>query len=105
MFQFFLLAELYGLTKTSRLECIQGLDSEFEISNRHKMIDVLHFFHGDNLSVQLEAGKQNEGNYFCPICPIKARHINSLLILVSADVETLQMKQKKIKMVEYHQLI
>ena len=57
MFQFFLLVKLYGLTKTSRLECIQGLDIEFEISNRHKMIDMLYLFHGDNLSVQLEAGK------------------------------------------------
>ena len=84
------------LHSSTRLECIKGLDIELEISNGHKFIDKLRFFHGDDPSAQLEAGKQKGGNYFCPICPIKATQTYSLRTLFSAEVETLEMKQKKV---------
>ena len=84
------------LHSATRLECIKGLDLELEISNGHKIIDKLRFFHGDDPSAQLEAGKQKGGNYFCPICPIKATQTYSLRTLFSAEVETLEMKQKKV---------
>ena len=84
------------LHSATRLECIKGLDIELEISNRHKIIDKLCFFHGDDPSAQLEAGKQKGGNYFYPICPIKATQTYSLQTLFSVEVETLEMKQKKV---------
>ena len=80
------------LHSATRLECIKGLDIELEISNRHKIIDKLCFFHGDDPSAQLEAGKQKGGNYFYPICPIKATQTYSLQTLFSSDVQTLEMK-------------
>ena len=55
----------------------------------------MRFFHRDDPSALLEAGKQKGGNYFFPICPIKATQTYSLQILFSADVETFEMKQKK----------
>ena len=100
--------QIHILTKTSssiedqllhsatRLECVKGLDTELEISNGHKIIDKLCFFHGDDPSAQIEAGKQKGGNYFCPICPIKPTQTYSLQTLFSADAETLEMKQKKV---------
>ena len=84
------------LHSSTRLECIKGLDIELEISNGHKIIDKLRFFHGDDPSAQLETGKQKGGNYFCPICPIKATQTYSPQILFSADVETPEMNQKKV---------
>ena len=80
---------MHGAT---RLECIKGLDIELEISNRHKIIDKLCFFHGDDPSAQLEAGKQKGGNYVYPICPIKATQTYSLHTLFSSDVQTLEIK-------------
>ena len=77
------------LHSATRLECIEGLDIELEISNGHKIIDKLCFFHGDDPSAQLETGKQKGGNYFCPICPIKATQTYSLQTPFSADEETL----------------
>ena len=77
-------SEIHVLAKTSssikdqllhsatRLEFIKGLDLELEISNGCKIVDKLRFFHGDDPSAQLKAGKQKGGNYFFPICPIKA---------------------------------
>ena len=56
----------------------------------------MRFFHGDDPSVQLEAGKQKGGDYFCPIFPIKATQIYSLQAIFSAEIETLEMKQKKV---------
>ena len=84
------------LHSSTRLECIKGLDIELEISNGHKVIHKLRFFHGDDPSTQLEAGKQKGGNYFCPLCPIKATQTYSLQTLFSAEVETLEMKRKKV---------
>ena len=84
------------LHSSTRLECIKGLDTELEISNGHKFIDKLRFFHGDDPSAQLETGKQKGGNYFCPICPIKATQTYSLRTLFSAEVERLEMKRKKV---------
>ena len=55
------------LHSATRLECIEGLEIEFNILNESKIIDKLHFFHADDLSAQPEAGKQKGGNYFCPI--------------------------------------
>ena len=60
------------LHSATRLEFIKGLDLELEISNGCKIVDKLRFFHGDDPSAQLKAGKQKGGNYFFPICPIKA---------------------------------
>ena len=100
--------QIHILTKTSssiedhllhsatRLECMKGLDVELEISNGHKIRDKLCFFHEDDPSAQLEAGKQKGDNYFCPICPIKATQTYGLQTLFSAEVETLEMKQKKV---------
>ena len=56
----------------------------------------MRLFHGDDPSAHLEAGKQKGGNYFCPICPIKATQTYSLQTLFSTDIETLEMKQKKV---------
>ena len=83
------------LHSTTRLECIKGLHIELQISNGQKIIDNLRFLHGDDPSAQ-KVGKQKEGNNFCPICPIKATQTYSLQTLFSADVETLEMKQKKV---------
>ena len=56
----------------------------------------MRFFYGDDPSAQLEAGKQKRGNYFCPIYPIKSTQTYSLLNLFSAEVETLEIKEKKV---------
>ena len=65
------------LHSSTRLECIKGLDIELEISNGHKIIDKLCFFHEDDPRAKREAGKQKGGNYFCLICPIRAKQIYS----------------------------
>ena len=84
------------LHSATRTECIKELDIELKISNGHKVMDKLDFFHGDDPITQLEAGKQKRGHYFCPICPIKATQTYNLQTLFSAEVETLEMKQKKV---------
>ena len=84
------------LHSARRLECIKGLEIELEISNGYKIIDKLLFFPGDDPSAHFETGKQKGGNYFGPICPIIATQTYSLQTLFSADVETLEMKQKKV---------
>ena len=45
------------LPSGTRLEYIKGLDIELEISNGRKTIEKLRFFHEDDPSAQLEAGK------------------------------------------------
>ena len=45
------------LPSGTRLEYVKGLDIELEISNGRKTIEKLRFFHEDDPSAQLEAGK------------------------------------------------
>ena len=70
------------LHSDTRLECIKGLDIQLDISNGHKIINKLRFFHANEPSAQRKACKQKGGNYFCLICPIKATQTNSLPTLM-----------------------
>ena len=58
----------------TRLECLQDIqaalfleDIDANIGQIH-LIDIMRFFHGDGPSVQIEAGNQKGGSYFCPNC-------------------------------------
>ena len=83
------------LHSDTRLACIQDITSKIELPHGRKLIDKLRFFHGDDPSAQLETGYQKGGNYFCPICPIKATEAYCLQKFYRTDVEPLKMKQEK----------
>ena len=84
------------LYSDERIEDILQLEQDLETEKLVKITDVMRVFKGDNPAVQLEAGQQKGGHYFCCVCGIKACFVKSLYHSLGLKYTSLQDRVEKI---------